>query len=162
MDELKQIEEQITAQLRPEDAARVDKLVVAGKQLLYDPSTTDMVFEDISNIGEDSDPRNVAIGVAGLLTLMKQDAKGQFPDELIIPAGALLSIEVVRFLEESGLLDPTPGFVGNLIEEFLAASMQKLGMGGPQQAQPQQPQQVPQQADQQAQAAPRGILSGAA
>jgi len=132
---LDQIEQGIMSGVMPEHQASLEQIVVAGKRVLYDPKTHEQVFKEIEDIGEDSDPRNVAIGVAGLLTLLKQDVRKKFPDDVIIPAGALLTVEVMRFLADAEMLEVTPEFTGNAVEEFLAIMMQKMDLG------PQQPQQ---------------------
>jgi hypothetical protein len=166
-DFLKQIEDGITAELG--ENQQVGKIVTAGKQILYDEKTREQVWTEIENIGSGSDPRDVAMAVAGLLTVLKRDAKTDFADELLVPAGAILCVEVVRFLQDAEMLEANEEFVGNMIEEFLAIMMQKLQVGqAPERDEPMQDGQQPQGQPQQPQQPPspeqppqRGILASA-
>ncbi len=134
---LEAIEQGILGQVQSPD---LEKLVLSGKQILYDPKTHEQSIENMRDLADDSDPRKVALGVAAILTILNRKAE-KIPVELMVPAGALLCVEVARFFQEAGRLELTPEFTGNMVEEFLAVVMQKMGFGEEQQEQPQQPQQ---------------------
>lgn len=157
---LDQIDEGILSQMEPSQAQALQAIVISGKQILYDPKTHGQVMDGLRGIDDQSDPRKVALGVAGLLTLVnKASNKTKLPVELMVPAGALLGVEVLRFLNQGGMLPESPEFTGNMIEELLAALMQKMGMGKQQQGQP-GPQEMPQQGMMQDPQAPQGMPPG--
>ena len=133
------IEQGIMSQIPSEQAELLDKVVVSGKQILYHPSTHSQAIENMRDIQDDSDPRRVALGVAAILTIVNRKAT-QIPVELMAPAGALLCVDVARFFQEGGKLELTPEFTGNMIEEWLAIVMQKMGFDAPQEQQEPPPQ----------------------
>lgn len=133
---LQQIDDGILAGVDPDHRAPLEKVVVGGQRLLYDQETHQKLMDNMRDIGEDSDPRNVAIAVGGIMTILKEDAQGGFPDDVLVPAGSMMVIEVIRFLEEAGMLEPTPEFIGNAIEEYLALIMQKVEFDQPQEEAP--------------------------
>jgi hypothetical protein len=145
---LQSIEQGILGQVQPEHAETLEKIVVSGRQILFDAETREQVWKGFKDIDDDSDPRKVAHGVAAILTLINRESDA-IPVELMVPAGALLAVEVLKFLDEAGMLPADPAFTGNTIEELLAALMQKSNIGkdptggvvGP--GQPQQPPQPP-------------------
>lgn len=162
---LKVIEEGIMGQIPPEASEMLSDIVLSGKQILYDPKTRNTVMDGFKEIEDDSDPRKVAIGVAGILTLINRKSE-KIPVELMIPAGALIGCEVVRFLQEAEMLQLNAAFTGNMVEELLAVLMQKMNMGPKQsQQQPQQPQQQPNEipggVSPSEREVPRGIINSA-
>lgn len=123
---LQKIEDGIRAEIPAEDQDDLDKIVMSGMQLLYSPHTRKSVLESLRDVDSDSDPQKVAIGIAGLLTIINKEA-GAIPVDLYVPAGALLVVELLRFMSESGMAEEDPVLTGNVIEEFLAIVMQKMG-----------------------------------
>jgi hypothetical protein len=128
-DTLGPIQQAIEGLILPKHAARVTGVVGRGKQILYHESTHKKIFGDISNMTVDSDPQKLAMGVAGLLTMMRKENGEGFPDDCLVPISALLLCDVIQFMGESGALEPTTEFIGNAFEELLAIMMQKVGVG---------------------------------
>lgn len=159
-DHLQAIEQGIMSQIPPEAAEALEKVVLSGRQILYDPSTHSSIMENFRDIQDDSDPRKVALGVSALLTMVNREAES-IPVELMIPAGALLCVEVEKFLEESGMLETDPSFTGNMIEEYLAIAMQKTGMPKPGVPKPPVQGEIPGGVSPSTRQAPPGIIEGA-
>lgn len=146
-DPLQAIEDGITGQIPEAMRDDVEKVVMSGKQLLYDKKTHKHVMDGFKQIDDPNDARKVALGVAGMLTIINRETD-KITVEVMIPAGVLIIVEVVRFMTDAGRFTPTPEFIGNAVEEYLAAMMQKMGMGkqkpppgpqGPPQGRPQGP-----------------------
>ena len=125
---LQAIEQGILGQVEPEQAETLQKIVVSGHQILYDEKTRDQTWKAFKDIDDDSDPRKVAHGVAAILTLINRESDA-IPVELMIPAGVLIAVDVLKFLDEAQMLPADPAFTGNTVEELLAALMQKMNMG---------------------------------
>lgn len=128
-DPLQAIDDGINAEIPEEYQADLQKVVLSGHQILYSKETHKDVMDGIRDIDDPSDARKVALGVAGIMTIINREDGGKIPVSLMVPAGTLLTVEVIRFLRDAGMVDPTPAFIGNSVEELLAALMQKMGMG---------------------------------
>lgn len=143
---LQAIEQRILTQVAPEDADVLERILISGKQILYNEKTRDQIMTNLRDVDVDdeSDPRRVAIAVAGVLTMINRQAD-KIPVEMMVPAGALLGVEMIRFLNDAEMLPSSPPFTGNMIEELLALLMQKLGMSQPGMQQPESQQSESQQ-----------------
>jgi hypothetical protein len=154
------IAEGITSQVSPEHAEMLQKVVVSGQQLLYSKETHSQILDGIRDMDDDTDPRKVAMGIGGLLSIINKEAE-DIPVELMAPAGGVLATEVLQFLIDAGMMQESPEFTGNVIEELLAILMQKMGMK-PRSAEQQQEQPQPQGGEIPGGVSPsqRGIISG--
>jgi hypothetical protein len=45
----------------------------------------------------------------------------------MVPAGAQLMVEILKFMTEAGMAEEDPVLTGNVVKEFLAILMQKMG-----------------------------------
>lgn len=127
MDVLTQIEQAITGLVHPKDTQTVEALVINGKRLLYDKESSAKLFNDMANMQAQSDPQQVALSVAGLMTLMREEQ--DIPDRALVPSASLLLSEVIQFMEAAEMLKPDTEFVGNAYEELFSILMQKLEIG---------------------------------
>ncbi len=128
-DHLQKIEDGIMSNI-PEDLQDdLERIVVSGRQVIYNKKTHKDIMNGMRDIDDPNDARKVALGVAAILTIINREAKTPIPVELMVPAGVLITVDVVRFLVETNRLDVDPSFTGNAVEDLLAALMQKMGLG---------------------------------
>jgi len=154
-DHLQTIEDRIMAEI-PEDVQNdLERVVVSARQIIYDKKTHKQVFNGMRDIDEANDARKVALGVTAILTIVNRESNGKIPVELYVPAGVLVAVDVIRFMVDSGMVEDSTEFTGNVVEEWLAAAMQKMGMG---KSKPPAAAQIPPQGTAQA---PQGGLVGA-
>jgi hypothetical protein len=85
----------------PEQAATLDKMIAAGKKLLY----SEQLAPEITKMLEGEGPVGPKIGegVVLLLGLLMERANGTLPPQLLIPAGVALVAEAGDMLEEAGV-----------------------------------------------------------
>jgi hypothetical protein len=168
---LVQVEQAITAKVAPDMKKAFNKIVVAGMKLMYAPQTEKMLRKQM-----DSGPPPIAAGqgAAKVVGLMLAKSKGTAPFKAMIPAGVMLTMEALDFLEKAGKAELTPELVAEAVQEFGSAVLQVIGVtpdkleqmmsrvpdAQKQQAQEQQPPQEP--APQQPQPAGPQPLIGAA
>ena len=68
-------------------------------------------------------------------------------------------MDVARFFQEGGKLELTPEFTGNMIEEWLAIVMQKMGFDAPQQQEQPTEQGIPGGVSPSQRQAPQGLIA---
>lgn len=133
MDEkvLNKIEEAIRSLTNPEHKEVVEETVDHAKEWLYGEETHSKILADMGQMEVKTDQQRLALGVAGLLTLMRNDAKPKgFPDLASVPIAALIMVDLIRFMAQADLLENVDAeLVGNCFEELFAVMMQKLNVG---------------------------------
>ncbi len=145
--------QQILESVKPPQLTQaIEKVVEAGKKILYSPDTREMVLQELQSDGEMQDV--IGSGVAKLTGLVYSEYKKTLPMEVLMPVCMLLMIEVLDFLEQGGKVQVTNEFLAEVTQSTASAMLQLLGVtpekleeytqqaqGGasPQAAQPQQP-----------------------
>lgn len=148
----------------PELQEAVQRVVEAGKKIMYSEQTRDMLIEQLSTEGELQEV--VGSGIAKLAALLFSEYQQTLPMEVLMPAAFLLMVESLDFLERAGRTEITPDFVAECTQEVSSAILQALGVTPEQLAAAQSGQPIPgmEQAapatPQQPAAAP-GLVSGA-
>lgn len=125
---LAKIEQDIGAQVQPNDKQAFDNAVEAGKRILFDPSTHQNM-ELIKNPASRQDPVNtIANGVVGLGYLMYQQSKRTLPAGALIPACVVLICEVYDFSERGLGVTISKEIVARTVQAFMAQMFTKLGV----------------------------------
>src|SRR3990167_8756013 len=80
----------------------LERVVVAGKRILYAPQMKGMIEKQLKEKGPIE--KKLADGVLGLIILLESQSKPSLPAKVIIPAAVELLYEVADFLSEAGLI----------------------------------------------------------
>ena len=114
---LQKTEQASRDKVAPDQKAAYDKIVAAGVKLMYSEKLHKMLLEQLRQPG---DPATVAgQGVAKLLGIMMNQAKGAFPMKAGIPAATALLCEALDMLDQLGKIKVT--------NDTVSAAMQSLG-----------------------------------
>lgn len=110
----------------PEDMQEpLERIVLAGKKVMFSPETADMVQEALA--GEEPIEDRLAQAIAGLMGMLWTESNGTMPPQLIVPAAMILLAEAVMFLQEAGE-EIQPQQYGTAIEQTINAVMEMAGV----------------------------------
>lgn len=84
----------------PELQDTYDRLVAAGKKILYSEAMAPQIQELLKQPGEMGE--KLGQGVVALLAILIDKTQGGFPPQLIVPAGVELVAEAGAFLRDAG------------------------------------------------------------
>jgi Ni,Fe-hydrogenase maturation factor len=135
----------------PKLRSSIDRIVTAGKRLMYDPQTHELMVKQLQTLQAGNEADRIAQGIAALISMIAEKSK-------------VLMCDAIDFLAESGKIEVTEDLVAEATQELMGYVMQKLGIGPEQIAQAQAegqapPEQLPVEPPVQNQ---RGLLSGGA
>lgn len=145
----KKITDQIMNSAPPDMRSKIERMVVAGRKIVYDQETAPMLMEQFQNMrGSDAD--RLAQGTAAIMGLIAENSKGPFPADAATPAAVVLMMDIGDFMEQAGVIDFNDQMIGEAVQELSGYMLKKLGIGpeelkmaqtgqGPQQPQPTQP-----------------------
>lgn len=120
------VQDKVRSTIPPQFRVAVQKLVLAGQKIMYDPQTHHLMVQALQS---DSDPAHaVGMGVTQLMTMMWVQSKGTIPLPAMIPAAILLTCEALDFCEQTKLLKPDADMVGNAVQIVVSYMMQKMGI----------------------------------
>lgn len=94
-----------------------DKVVAAGMKIMFDKSTHHLMQEQMTAEGEMSD--KLAEGVGQLMSMLLQNTKGAFPQQLIIPAGVELMLHAADFAAQGAGERITADDMAGAIQKFV-------------------------------------------
>lgn len=92
------------------DMDAFERVVLAGMKIMYNEKT----FEIFKNglMREDRPvPQRLAAEAAGLMKMLYEKSNGKMPKHIIAPAGAMLLMEMGKFMTEAGIDTVTPAQV---------------------------------------------------
>lgn len=122
MDELQAME----AAMPPELKDAYDRVLLAGKKMMYSPNTQ----EAIVNIITDENipvPNKIGEGVANLVVMMDNQGNGTIPKEVIVPVAVSLMMEAADYLYEVGI-DVTEQDLAEGLKILIYGIFQAYGM----------------------------------
>lgn len=119
--------ESIKAQmhLNGNQGAQLDRIVLAGKRVMFDKSSHKMMLEQLDGPGTIA--QKLGQGVAGLIALLWQESKQSLPPQLLIPAGMILVAVAADFLRQAGQ-EVTDQDIGQGIEAMVTALLHAGGV----------------------------------
>jgi len=108
---LQKVRDSIESSLPPDGKDAVDRIVVAGRKILYSPQTRGTVSKIYDQIQQGGfQPKQIAQGVNNLMVLIMNASHGNAPLPALYPAGAILLCYVlddfskIKWLQVSGSL----------------------------------------------------------
>lgn len=105
--------------------AQLDKIVLAGKKVMFSEQSHKMFLEQLDGSGTVA--QKLGQGVAGLMGLLWQESRQSLPPQLLIPAGMVLVAVAADFLRQGGM-DVTDEDVAGGIEALVTALLQAGGV----------------------------------
>lgn len=103
----------------------VQKVVEAGKQVMYSEQTRSMAVQELKR---GSDPESVGAAVAKLAAILFNQSKQTIPMNVLLPATMMLLFEALAFLEEAGTLKVDGSQLAAYTQATGSAFLQMLGV----------------------------------
>ena len=95
------------------------KVVNAGMKIMFDKSTHKFMQQQMAAEGPIDD--KLAEGVGQLMSMLIQNSKGAFPQQLIIPAGIEMMMHAADYAAQTGQAEVTPELMASAIQKFVFA-----------------------------------------
>lgn len=111
--------------LNPKQGAQLDRIVLAGKRVMFSKESHAMMLEQLDGPGTLA--QKLGQGVAGLIALLWQESRQSLPPELLIPSGMVLVAVAADFLRQAGQ-PVTDQDIGGGIEALVTALLQAGGV----------------------------------
>jgi hypothetical protein len=86
--------------LSPQQTQQLQRIVIAGMKVMFSPQTRGLLQKALA--GDGPIAQKIGLGVAGLLGILMQESQNSIPRQLLVPAGMLLVVHAVEFLDKSG------------------------------------------------------------
>jgi len=119
-------EESVEARVKPQDIDNFHKIIDNGLAIAFDPQ---MAPKMISGLKQSKDPiRDSAVAAVGVLLMLSRKAGGKFPISAAIPAGLILAMHGLDFIEKSGLMKITNAEIDKVTEAYSSTILPKLGI----------------------------------
>lgn len=93
-------------QMPEKDLEAFEKVVLAGMKVMFDKKTFGMFMNGLMKENVPL-PKRLAMETAGLMKMLMDKSKGTIPVQIIAPAGAMLLMEMGKFMAEAGVGKPT-------------------------------------------------------
>lgn len=136
------------------DLQAMEKVVLAGMKIMFDANTFKIFEKGLTN-KQVPIPQRLATEAAGLMKMLYEKSKGKIPIQIILPASAMLLMEMGKFMKEAGIGSPTSEEMREatgILVKILKSMFDKEQ--APQKAPAQAPQEQPQQAPEESPASP--------
>lgn len=102
-----------------------NRVVLAGKKVIFDEKTNQFVLDAIK--GEGSLGIRLGKGIATLMMLLYKESQETMPPALIVPAGVCLLGEAADFIREGNIEPVNNQVVAEAIQVFVEAIIQSFG-----------------------------------
>ena len=127
---LQQTQAAILKKADPRLVPVINKLVSAGKTVMYSKQTRGMM---IKQLGTGDDPELIGSGIAKLIGILYNQSKKTAPLQALIPAAVLLLVEGLDFLEKAGTVQISNDFLaectmamGSSVAQMFGATPEQL------------------------------------
>ena len=111
--------------LQPKEAAQLDRIVLAGRKVMFAKQSHKMFLEQLDGPGDIA--QKLGQGVAGLMGLLWQESRRSLPPQLLIPSGMVLVAVAADFLRQGGM-DVSDQDIAGGIEALVTALLQAGGV----------------------------------
>lgn len=103
----------------------IDKIVQAGKQVMYSDDTREMAVKEIS---DGTEPEVIGAAVAKLAGVLYAESKKTIPPQALMPAAALLLCEALQLIDDGGGPEITPEFLSDCALSMGSSLAQLFGV----------------------------------
>ena len=124
---LKQIETELMRSIPTSYHAEVDRHVIKGMKIMFDPRTSDKIKQAYDDLDQ-APSEGVAMGIAALTTIIDKETPGPLNPETLVPAAIILMCQALDFLAKSNEVELTDELVAETTQKLLSYMMQKLGL----------------------------------
>lgn len=127
-----------TQAMPPADAAAARKVVMGCQRILFDKATFQHLKAGLT--AKSPMPVKLASNVVGVMKLFADRVQGEIPRQVLLPAGAMLLLDVAKFIHEAGYGDPTNKDITDakaLLEQLLVKAFPPKAAPAPAPAAPQ-------------------------
>lgn len=125
--QLQKVEREIMARVPGQLRSAVDRLVTAGMHVMFDPKTNQMLLQQVDKPGGAATD-NVAQGIAALMSILKNQSKGPFPMQAVMPAAYMLMCQALDFMGKTGRMEVTDDEIADTFSALSAYMGQKMGV----------------------------------
>lgn len=142
----------IYEKISPQDKESVERVVIAGQKLMFSEQTHKYMLEALQKEGDLAD--KLSVGMIQLVILLLQQAKGNIPPNVMLPAASILLVKACQYVEQTqGGMDM--GILSDANTMMIAGIHQKVKELADSKGQaPEAPQETPQEPAQ-----PQGLLN---
>jgi len=122
----------------PSDQTNVRKVVLAGKKLMFSEKTWPTFKQGMQK--DMPMPEKLATETVGIMSLLQDKANGSIPRSVLMPAAAILLLEIAKAIADAGYGEPTPQDIkaaGPMLKRLMQQQFQ--GSQAPEQAPEQAP-----------------------
>lgn len=132
-----QLQESVLKNLPEQDQEAVMRVVLSGKQVLFNQNMHELAFDSIA--------KDEGSGVAQIMYLMDKKAGGSIPRGAIFPSAAILLVKVLEFEGSVGMKNTDDAMLASIMKSMSGNLMEMFGAQQTQSTQQPQPtQQAPQ------------------
>lgn len=123
---LAQAEAKIEASVPEDQQSAYARILIAGMKVLFSQQTHgDMV----AKLKESEDPiADTGKGAVGLIVTLHKESKGTMPPKAMIPAGTVLMLNALDYLDSTGIVKIDKPEIDRATEIFLDALMPQMGL----------------------------------
>ena len=123
---LAKVEAKVESTVKPNMKAAYNRIIAGGLKFAFDPKAHGTV---VQGLDKSVDPvHDVAVGVVGILILMSKKAQGTMPTEAMVPAGLVLVLHGLDYLEQTGRMQITNTEVDDATQTYITNLQPKIGL----------------------------------
>jgi len=110
----------------PQLKGAYQRIVLAGQKFLYDPSTRDIIKQQLAGPGPID--QKLGQGISDMMIMLFNKSNHTMPPQLIIPAGVELLIDAAEFLNKAAPNTVPKEAIGSATEAMIFTLLQKFGI----------------------------------
>lgn len=118
--------ENIEKGVKPQDRQAYDKIVMAGKKVMYSQQTHQELMQGLDQ--EPNKIKAVAEGIVGVLGMLFKQSRNTMPVTPMIQAGMTLMLDALDFLEQAGMIQVREAELDAATKSYMDAIMPKVGI----------------------------------
>jgi hypothetical protein len=116
----------IDAKVSPSDKEAYDRIVLAGKKVMFSKETHGQLVQGFNEA--DDKLTTLVEGVIALIGILFQQSKGTMPPGPMILAGQSLLMEALDFMEEAQMIEVDEQMLGEATQKYIETLLPKIGL----------------------------------